>query len=247
MLAGADEFVADGLVPTGAFVLPAAQKPSQAAPAALANPAAPVYPAREKAALALKAYNYLKVDAGRLSPYTAGWLKKSAGAVPSGFSVVDDAPVAVSMNTRAGVVGVLFFPVGKNPGRTPTEEQFAQVVKAGNKLKFSSDLVIGVSPWGMQGERDFLPHAQGVFDCLLGAGEGPGFAQSISGSAPGVLWARPDTSGRAVNVIEIMELPTRGQAGNWLEGITFKASLTYLEMKLAPDRGMIGIIGEPPK
>ncbi len=239
VLVGVDEFVTDGLMPNGAFGSSTGAKP--------AAKADPIYPAKEKATLALKAYDYLKVDAGRISPYTAKWLKKTVGDIPAGFSIVDDDPRSVTLKTKAGEIAILFFPVGENPGRTPSEDQYEEVLKAGRKLKFSADLVIGISPWGMKAEHDFLTRAQGVFDCLLGGGEGPAFAQSINGVAPGVLWARSDVSGRAINVITIQELPPHGQPGNWLEGVTFKASLTYLEAKQTPDQGMVGIVGQPPK
>ena len=242
VLVGADEFLSDGLSPTGAIMMlsgkevPASEKL-----------ATPIYPAREKAAPSLAAYNYLKVDAGRISAFTAGWLKKSAGSIPAGFSVVDDSPVSVTLATSAGPVGVVFFPTGKGLGRAPTDDQFAETIKTGYKLKQNCALVIGISPWGMQAEQKFLPKAQGIFDSLLGSGEGPAFGQSSNAKAPGVLWSRADVNGRAVNLIEIFELPQQGQAGDWLEGVTFKASLTYLEGKQAPDHGMIKIVGEQPK
>lgn len=242
-LVGSDEFVSDGLSPTGAFVMPAA---TRAQAGTVRRPETPIYPAQDRAVLAVKAYSYLKVDAGRLSPFTAGWLKKAAGSLPAGFLTVDTEPVAKAFNTPAGIVGVLFFPTGDEPGRTPSAAQMQATRKAGHKLKDSCDLVVGISPWGMQAEKEFLPMAQGVFDCLLGGGEGPGFAQSVNRSAPGVLWSRSDVNGRALCVIDVLELPARAQAADWLEGVTFRASLTYLEGKQAPDRGMIKIIGEGP-
>ena len=105
-----------------------------------------------------------------------------------------------------------------------------------------------MSPWGLVGEKKFLPKAQGVFDCILGGGEGVGFAQSLSDQSSGVLWLRPDGKGRTVNVVDILETPKRNpQSGalKWVDGVNFRAALEFLDSSCPPDPAMQKLIGNP--
>lgn len=182
-------------------------------------------------------------------------MKASAGKTPPGYQVVDAEPVSRIIDTRLGKVGVLLFPQGPVPGRAPTPAQEQKVLAAGRALRAQTVLLLGVSPWGLVGEKQFLPRARGVFDCILGGGEGVGFAQSLSEKSPGVLWLRPDGKGRAVNVVEILEVPKRdvrpqaqAQNGNdpvWIDGRTFRAELEFLDSSFPSDPAMRKIIGVP--
>ena len=180
-------------------------------------------------------------------------MKASAGKIPPGYQVVDADPVSRIIDTRLGKVGVLLFPQGPVPGRAPTPAQEQKVLAVGRALRAQTVLLLGVSPWGLAGEKQFLPKARGVFDCILGGGEGVGFAQSLSEKSPGVLWLRPDGKGRAVNIVEILEAPNRNarpqaQSGIdpvWIEGRTFRAELEFLDSSFPSDPAMRNVIGMP--
>jgi len=203
-------------------------------------------PPAESARVALAAYNLLNVDLGWLSKKSAEWLRRNAGDIPRGFVEVGSEPITRLLNSLAGPVGFVLFPEGPEPGRSPTPKQVAAVVAAGKSLKEQAVMVVGISPWGYVGERDFLPAAQGVFDCILGGGEGVGFPSAVPQKTPGVLWIRPDASGRAVNMLELFAKPQIGQKIEWIERTTFSAGMEFLGNNRPSDPAMLRVVGSPP-
>ena len=200
--------------------------------------------------MALAAYNLLGVDLGWISKKSAAWLRENAGDIPRGFVEVGAEPVTKLLESTVGLlggpVGFVLFPEGPEAGRSPTPKQVAAVIAAGKSLRDKAVLVVGVSPWGYVGERDFLPQAQGVFDCILGSGEGVGFPSAIPQKAPGVLWIRPDAMGRTVSVLELFERPRQGQPVQWIDRKNFGAILEFLGDNRPADPAMLRIIGPPP-
>jgi hypothetical protein len=182
----------------------------------------------------------LKVNAGWLSPRAAAWMRNAAKAIPPGYNEVGDAPVSLTLPTAAGTVGLVLFPRGTGSRNAPTPKQQERVLAAAAALRPSVALVIGVSPWGYEAERDFLPRAQGVFSCLLGGGDGPGFSQSLQSKSPGVLWARSDAKGRCITEITLLLRPD-GEL-QWKDGTTFRARLVDLKPSIMPDRAMEDLI-----
>ncbi len=204
-------------------------------------------PPARLARLALAAQNLLRVDLGWLSPKAAQWLHDAAGATPPRYHVVNAAPVTQILETRVGKIGVVLFPEGTEKGQKPSPKQIAAVLAAGKTLKEQARLVIGISPWGYVGERDFLPQAGGIFGCLMGGGEGVGFAFSLNEN-PAVLWLRPDSQGRAVNIVELLELPALGKTPRWRENDSFRASLEFLDDSFPSDPAMQQLLNtEAPK
>ncbi len=217
-------------------------------------PSSAPLPPIEEGRRAFAVHSLLRVDAGWLSPKAARWMKQSSGKIPPGYQVVNAEPVSSLVDTRIGKIGILLFPEGPVPGKAPTPAQEQSVLAAGRALQSQAALVVGVSPWGLVGEKNFLPKAQGIFDCILGGGEGVGFAQSLSEKSPDVLWLRPDGKGRAVNVVEILRVPERGTpkpvkpakaASAWIDGVTFRASLEFLDNAFPPDPAMQKLVGNP--
>lgn len=202
-------------------------------------------PPAEDARVALAAYNLLHVDAGWLSKKSAKWLRDNAGAIPAGFTEVGGEPVAQLLDTAIGTVGVVFFPEGPEPGKSPAPDQEKAVLAAGRSLKDKVVMVLGISPWGYLGERDFLSKAEGVFDCILGSGEGVGFPGTVPQKAPGILWLRPDGEGRAVNILELYFQPRPGQNIHWVERKTFGVALEFLDAACPSDPAMLRVIGPP--
>lgn len=202
-------------------------------------------PPPSEAAKALAAYRLLAFDAGWLSARSGRWLQEGGGGLPSGFELVEAAPVSRVLQSPLGPIGLVLFPEGPTPGKSPTPEQRALVLEAGRKLAPNCVLVIGISPWGYVGERDFLPEARGVFSCIFGGGEGVGFGFSVPEKSPDVLWLRPDSQGRAVNVLELFALPAKGAP--WKEGQHFEAWLEFLDDSFRADPAMLNIVGQAPE
>ena len=205
----------------------------------------PPTPSHKEAVCALKAHTLLHVDLGWLSPSAAQWLSKATGKIPPGYQLVNSQPISRIVSTAIGKIGIVLFPQGPTPGKAPSPEQEQKVLEAGRALQSQTRFVIGVSPWGLLGEKNFLPKAQGVFACILGGGEGVAFAQSVDTQTPGILWARPDSQGRAVNVLEILEISKPGAAQQWIEGVSFRANLLFLGNSYPPDPAMERIVGLP--
>lgn len=232
MIAGPYEFLADDPFVYG-----------QHAPDGKKNSLPPSTPART----ALAAHNLLRHDAGWLSAKAGGWLLRDAGNTPHGYSLMGKEPVSKVLETALGDVGLVLFPEGPAPWKGPTPEQEKAVLAAGKALRGRCVLVLGISPWGYVGERDFLPKARNVFSCILGGGEGVGFGFSVPEKTPEVLWLRPDSQGRAVNVLEILLQPEKGAHYAWREGKSFEAWLQFLDDDFPPDAAMLRIVGSPPR
>jgi hypothetical protein len=204
------------------------------------------FPPDKLARIALAAHNYLRVNLGWLSPAAARWMLEAAGSIPVNFTVVESRPVARLLPSKAGNIGVVLFPQGPEPGRGPTPEQERAVIAAGKTLRGKARLVLGVSPWGYFGERRFLPKAAGVFHCILGGGEGVGFGDALSEDGS-VLWLRPDSKGRAVNIVEFYALPPESGPVRWREKDNYKAVLEFLDDSCPSDPGMEAILGKAGK
>ena len=187
----------------------------------------------------------LNVDAGFMSARAAGWMEKNARAIPPGFHIVRDAPVSLLAPSPAGSIGLVFFPYGQGKEGRPTEGQIQSVLSAASALRAQSVLLVGVSPWGYEAEKAFLRQGEGAFHILLGGGEGMPFAQAIAKECPAILWSRPDSMGRAITEINLMELPPSAASGGraqWLEGISFKARLLFLDDSYPADPQMQQIL-----
>lgn len=240
VIAGPDEFLADA--PKYTRQTKAGTEGADAGTNGMQENAVP--PSLD-APVSLAAHMLLDVNAGYMSPRAAAWMEKNAGATPPGFHVVHEAPVCVLSPTPAGTVGVVFFPRGRGKSGHPTEEQIQKVLSAGSSLRAKSVLLIGVSPWGYDAEKTFLRQGEGTFHILLGGGDGMPFAQAIAKECPSILWSRPDSMGRAITEINLMELPPSAASGNraqWLEGVSFKARLIFLDDSYPSDPQMQQIL-----
>lgn len=230
VLAGPYEFLADDPWLYGAYASEEAKKGMPTAP---------------EAQTSFAAHKLLRVDAGWLSEKAAAWFKQATGALPPGYSVVRSSPVSLKVDTSIGTVGIVLFPEGPIQGKSPTPEQEQSALAAGRALKQRCSIIVGISPWGFVGERDFLPKADGIFNVIMGGGEGVGFSHTVTDKRPDILWLRPDTQGRAVNILEILELPKRGATFAWRENTTFRARLEWLDDSYPPDSAMLKIVGSP--
>ncbi|MDR3176823.1 MAG: hypothetical protein LBU06_09890 [Desulfovibrio sp.] len=201
------------------------------------------FPSAEEASLALKVHELLRVDTGWISGKAARWLRGETGRIPPGYLVSEGKSVSRLLNTRAGSVGVVFFPEGPVPGKGPGPGQESEVLAAGKALREKAALLVGVSPWGAAAEKKFLPKAQGVFDCILGGGEGIGFDFIFAEGSSSPIWIRPDVKGRAVNVLEIYLPPLAGSSFVWSEGKTYNAWLDFMGEGVPVHRAALELIG----
>lgn len=201
----------------------------------------------EKAQLLLSGYKALGIDVGYLSEKESTWLKSAAGGIPPNFLTVTNEPLTIIKSTSSGKVGLILFPHGEERFHLPSDRQKEAVLEAGKKIMSQVSLVIGISPWGNTAEERFILQADEIFSILLGGGPGLGFSYSFDHSTQKLLWVRPENQGRAVNIIEIMELPPPGISSLWVEGVSFNARQVFLKPSIPFDPTVIKITGEKSK
>lgn len=198
------------------------------------------------ATLVRSAYDLLHVDAGGVFAPTARWFRKEGGRLPSGFTEVGVEPV-VRRFERGGIwAAVIFFPpLGlEQTDRITTSPQLANVLAAGRQAR-DADLVIGVSPWGREAEQAALPQLGQVYHILLGGGPGAPSPCAVPDNAPGLLWSRADRRGRAIIVLDLLELPGRNPAHAWIQEVNIHAREALLDQTVPEDPEMAAVLQRP--
>lgn len=182
-----------------------------------------------------RAYDRLRMDAGFASGPASRRFRAGGGSLPSGFVEVTAEPVTRYFRRGGFRIAVIFFPgpparpaewtPGPSlPGGTPNPaapvdaDLSAAVLEAGRRAG-DADLVIGVSPWGIEAESAAASRLNGVFHVLLGAGPGSPFPFHVQEDAPGLVWSRADRRGRSLTVLEFAELPGRAPGHVWIPGL----------------------------
>ena len=197
----------------------------------------------EKAKRLVKAHSLLPVDIGYLTPAEEKWLRTYAGDIPQGFVTVKNKPVTQVFDIPGGKVGVVLFPLGTDKNNAPSPQQISDIVQAGKNLQGKANLIVGVSPWGNVSEYRFLQSATGIYHLLFGGGGGLGAPYEPEHSTEQLLWVRSESHGRAVNTLDILEMPRPNQKFSWIEGLSFNAAQIFLYLKLLPDLTMEQTIG----
>lgn len=191
--------------------------------------------ARTLPALA-KAFDLLAYDAVCLAPEEAEALKSQHIEIPRDWVVLSEAPQSRIINVGGKTIGVLFFPMPEKIGETPPEKLMAKVSREARKLREQSDLVVGVSPWGLNAEEAFTKLKKSAVDILLGAGPGSGiFAKAAPYGE--TLWTRAYPKGKAINELELPAFPG-GEKFLWELNANFKAIVLPLDDKISPDSEM---------
>jgi hypothetical protein len=164
------------------------------------------------------AYARLEYDAGYVTPSDDRELGDAASAVLKGGHD-NEGPVTSRVVEKDGKrFGLVFMPELPDSGKGPTEAQMDAVMAEAEKLRPQVDMVIGLSPWGYQGEVDFLDRAKDKrgLDVLLGGGHGSGNRGKVMAGGR-TLWMRPYPKGKAVSVVRVEQLPGEGIAPVWKE------------------------------
>lgn len=181
-------------------------------------------PARELAG----AYGFLEYDLGVALKGEATWLADNGARLPEGWRALGDAPEVVRLVAGELRLGVVLFPESSKPGGSLQ----AEVAAAAQALHGDVDLVVGVSPWGEDAEKEFLTSNGAVFDLLLGAGRGRGSGMRLAAGGQ-TLWLRPVFDGWGVARLDILAKP--GPEGGWREGQDYTFVVQWLDDKVAED------------
>ena len=158
-------------------------------------------------------------------------------APPKGWQVLDPKePKAVVVNTAKGDVGVVFFPEVNKTGTDPSPEQVEAIARKVKELRPLVKLIVGVSPWGVQTESDFLDKHKPDLDVLLGSGTGVGFSAKPDQTGR-ILWMHTYTKGKAVYTIDLLAWPD-GRSFKWNKNANYTSQAVVLDDTYAPTPAM---------
>jgi hypothetical protein len=91
---------------------------------------------------------------------------------------------------------------------------------------------VGVSPWGVLGESEYLENAKPVLDILLGSGSGVGFSGKPSANGR-TLWMHTYNKGKAVYAVDVLSWPG-SKDFKWEAGSTFTSQAVILDDTFTP-------------
>jgi hypothetical protein len=111
-------------------------------------------------------------------------------------------------------VGVLVLPPLAPGQEGPPPALTTAMGAMARELRGRCGLVVAISPWGYLAENAYLARdAAPDMDVLLGAGPGPGTAQSAAKGK--VLWVRSYTRGKTVQTVELRAFPGVDRDFTW--------------------------------
>jgi hypothetical protein len=182
-----------------------------------------------------QAFSMLGYDAGYLAPEESDLLRKEKVENPARWRS-GKAEAATEVLAKNGVaIGLVYFPFPAQAGQ-PSKEDIDSVLQKAAKLRQEANLVVGVSPWGLQAETQFLEldKAAGAFDILLGGGPGSGSKGRLA-AGDRTVWVRPFSKGRAVNVVTVLDVPAKNAKVHWKENENIRFDITPLKDDIATD------------
>ncbi|GAB6035494.1 hypothetical protein JCM15519_00530 [Fundidesulfovibrio butyratiphilus] len=183
----------------------------------------------------VKAFDKLGYSIGSLSPAEAEAIKSHGLTLTGDWLTLDAKDVRSSVvNTPGGQIGFVFFPVLKSAMDSPSEAMFERIEREAARLRSANvKLVVGVSPWGVQNEAQYLEKAKPVVDVLLGSGPGVGFSAKPADGGK-VLWMHTFTKGKALYTVDVLDWPN-GQATRWEQGKNYTTKVVVLDDSFTPD------------
>ena len=165
---------------------------------------------------------------GSLTPEEAKAMAEHGVTPPANWLTLSYKDVQTSvLDTPSGKIGVVFFPLLKNPKAQPSEDMIQKIDKEVAKLRPSVSLVAGVSPWGVESETYYQDKAKTLPDVLLGSGAGVGFSAKPSAKEH-VLWMHSYNKGKAVYSADVLQWPT-GKGFKWVPETNFTTQAIILD------------------
>lgn len=218
----------------------------------------------------LRAYEHFQAHAVYLSDPASQWLAKAGAQTPENFQHTGLKANSRIIDLQGYKIGLVFFgsPPPAQPTNAPDNTKIApsasrstltprpaaaesyvlymrDALEEARRLGSQVHLLIGVSPWGSDAEREFLPQAEGLFHLLLGGGPGPSFAFAGServSPAPRLIWSRPNPEGRSVTLIKLYEWPQGGSWADWRPEISFESVQMHLTPAIPEDPEVVRLL-----
>lgn len=180
-----------------------------------------------------EAYDRQGYQVGQLATIERAALNEAKARIPAGFSSPADFETRL-VQTKAGTVGLVLLPELTTPA--PSDAQFAKAAEMARSLRPKADLVIGLSPWGVDAEQLLIGRSDGAFHVMVGSGKGRG-TPGLLAAFDKTLWVRPYAEGKAVGRIDILAMPGKDSAFKWQKDVNVRFDVVPLrdDVKDDPD------------
>lgn len=204
------------------------------------NPAHPLNP--ERITPLIRGYEHLSYDLGVLGTSESHVLSLLSGTQPEKWFQVASYPQVHSLQTDKGLIIAVVFPTPElNTDRSTSMIQNLVATLSELRSDHPNALIVGISSWGRENERQFVEKHEGSCNILLGSGPGPGLTSTFSTHAL-TLWTRAYSKGRTVTKIEIREFPAADAPLSWITGRNISAQLVLLGEKIQENPAMDAIL-----
>lgn len=122
-------------------------------------------------------------------------------------------------------IGVILLPPVPYSARNLPENRIHQLEMAVRRLRAKVRLVVAMSPWGYNLERDLFARADknDLPDVLLGSG--PGVGQALLAAGGKTAWIRAYTEGKSVMRVDVFAWPEHDSTFKWTEDKNIRMSL----------------------
>lgn len=169
-----------------------------------------------------EAFDFMNYDVALLSDEEQRMLNRVGVTPPKAWKTASQEAFR-TVKTPNGTVGFLSFPPLPAGTDTPDTALVEEVTRAVAKVKPTVDLLVGLSPWGAYGEKEYLDRRpDAVPHILLGNGRGMSFVKRFS-SGDRVLWSRPYPRGKTVTRFSLMSWPA-GDDFEWSDEMVSSAA-----------------------
>lgn len=183
------------------------------------------------------AYDRMEYDVGLLTPDEAQLFSR-LGVTPPAWQKTADQEPFYSIPVEDKVVGFVRFPSLKEGEEMPSDALVSEITALLKRKRGGVDLLIALSDWGWQAEREYYEKDPEVVpDFLLGSGYGSGINGRLRADNRSV-WVRPYDKGRSVCVIEVFKWQKPENPFAWKVTINYKTSSVGLNDDIEANKGV---------
>ena len=172
---------------------------------------------KDKASMeALKAsYEMMQYDLGLITDFEIHEFKDN-GLIPPEQWIFAAEPRYVLIEKQGVRIGVILFPELPEGVKEPPIKIVKEIGRIVEDRRNETDILVGISSWGLWVEQAYLQTKTAIPDLLLGSGPGVEVAGAILNNGK-VFWARSAAKGKSVTRIDLTDLPRNNTQFVWAE------------------------------